>query len=127
MHKWIQIVVVVGLMAAPGAAPAQDNDIPEAFRGTWDAPPYTSCGVLEGDQQIRIDAHSVQFFESRDVVKVVNVRSDTDISVETENYADGDEKGKARTLRLTLSGGGAVMTLSGFANRYVFVVRRCQD
>lgn len=98
-------------MTPVGATAAPLPNIPENFRGTFDAD-AVACGADSGDMRLVVDAQSLRFHESDSRVTRVTPRDGGAIDVDAVSTGEGITE--QRQYRLAMSEGGRLnVTVSG--------------
>ena len=100
--------------AGPSAAAEAPTDIPEAYRGEWNAD-LTACGSGLSDSRLRIGARSLAFHESAAEVRRVERVDARTIRVEADFQGEGERW--SRTVQFRLSPEGDRLVMDDFARR----------
>ena len=109
---------LAALTEAPTAAPAS-AEIPPPFQGYWS----DDCQSASSQNQLRIEAREIAFFESGGEVRAVVVRGD-DIALIVDMYGEGEEWLATQTFKLMDNGQTLVDTGNVYAEDGKPMVRK---
>ena len=106
-------------LAQPLAAPPALAEIPPPFQGYW----RDNCQAAVSQNQLRIEAREIAFFESGGDVRAVVVRGD-DIALIVDMYGEGEEWLATQTFKLMDNGQTLVDTGNIYAEDGKPMVRK---